>query len=179
MTTDGNLVQATVSVSLTESPPLPMGETNGDISHPVNAIGDKPKLTDDGKGMTIAKALGTARTAMSAVSRGIAFANALKSGNPSRVLGQMPGLANDAVKAANALGIDTSGISSEDLKYVNNMSRSATEMYNISNVAKNMNSSNIEQGLQAMGGSMQTANSYMSGVSPWYSENIAKAVARI
>jgi phage protein U len=178
MTTDGNLVQATVSVSLTESPPLPIGETNGDISHPANAIGDKPKLTDDGKGMTIAKALSTARTAMSAVNRGIAFANALKSGNPSRVLGQMPGLANDAVKAANALGIDTSGISSEDLKYVANMSKSGIEMVNISNIAQNMNPSNIEQGIQAMHGSMQTANSYMSGVSPWYAKNIANAVAR-
>jgi hypothetical protein len=91
----------------------------------------------------------------------------------------MPGLANDAVKAANALGIDTSGISADDLKYVNNMSRSATEMYNISNVAKNMNSSNIEQGIQAMEGSMQNANGYMSSVSPWYSENIANAVERI
>jgi phage protein U len=179
MTTDGNLVQATVSVSLTESPPLPIGETNGDISHPANAIGDKLKLTDDGKGMTIAKALSTARTAMSAVNRGIAFAKALKSGNPTRVLGQMPGLANDAVKAANALGIDTSAISADDLKYVNNMSRSSIEMVNISNVAKTMNASNIEQGIQAMEGSMQTAHGYMSSVSPWYSENIAKAVARI
>jgi phage-related minor tail protein len=115
---------------------------------------------------------------MSAVNRGIAFANALKSGNPSRVLGQMSGLANDAVKAANALGIDTSGISSDDLKYVANLSKSGQEMYNISNVAKNMNASNIEQGLQAMGGSMQAANDYMSSVSPWYSENISNAVAR-
>jgi hypothetical protein len=90
----------------------------------------------------------------------------------------MPGLANDAVKAANALGIDTSGISSEDLKYVANMSKSGIEMVNISNIAQNMNPSNIEQGIQAMHGSMQTANSYMSGVSPWYAKNIANAVAR-
>jgi phage protein U len=179
MTTDGNLVQATVAVSLTESPPLTIGDTDGDVSHPANAISDKLKLTDDGKGMTISKALSTARSAMGAVNSGIAFANALKSGNPSRVLGQMSGLANNAVKAANALGIDTSGISASDLQYVNSMSKSSIEMVNISNVAKNMNASNIEQGIQAMEGSMQTAHGYMSSVSPWYSENIAKAVARI
>jgi hypothetical protein len=90
----------------------------------------------------------------------------------------MSGLANDAVKAANALGIDTSGITTEDLKYVTNMSKSGIEMVNISNIAKNMNSSNIEQGIQAMDCSMQTANGYMSSVSPWYAENISNAVAR-
>jgi hypothetical protein len=41
-----------------------------------------------------------------------------------------------------------------------------------------MNASNIEQGIQAMEGSMQNANDYMSSVSPWYSENISNAVAR-
>jgi hypothetical protein len=58
------------------------------------------------------------------------------------------------------------------------MSRSSIEMVNISNVARNMNASNIEQGIQAMEGSMQNANGYMSSVSPWYSENISNAVAR-
>lgn len=178
MTITGELVQATVTAKLKESPSLPMGDTATDIAkHPADKLSDKPKLTDDGKGMTIAKALATARTAMTSVNKAIQMGKALQSGNPLRVLGQMPALASGALKAADAFGVALP-FDQSDLKDISNITKASSNMIQIGQLAQGANINNLPNSLQAMQNLYGDADKYASASSTWWSTNIARAVAR-
>lgn len=176
VTPKGDLVQATVKVQLKEAPPA--NNTNTAIKHPASAIGSKPKnILAGGDGFSISKAISTGKTALQSVQRGIAFAKALKSGNPIRALGMMPSVAKQALAGANALGIDLP-VTGDDIKYLGNISKSGSDMLNIGNLAQGANASNLADRLTAMQGHVDSANKNLSAASPLYANAIANTVAR-
>lgn len=178
-TPDGTLVQAAVKCELKEAPPADNADNNlTGIKHPAAAISSKMKdVLHGGTAFSISKAIATGKTALQSVQRGMAFANALKSGNPLRALGMMPSVAKSALSGASALGIDIP-VTADDIKYLGNLTKTTSSFINIGNLAQGANVSNLVDRLGEMQNHVDIAHLNLKAASPFYANNIAKTVAR-